>query len=140
LHQDGKTPFRVRSDGVDDLAPTSAFGRKGDMIGRETDFSGGFSLALKPPRRRRSPWLDYRPAAVMVREGWTVARIGTALMPAHLKFVLSLIVCAVAGAMYYFETRGGGAAVAWVAVGLGAFMIVAIWLFPETRREPDRGA
>ena len=61
-------------------------------------------------------------------------------MPAHLKFVLSLIVCAVAGAMYYFETRGGGAAVAWVAVGLGAFMIVAIWLFPETRREPDLDA
>ena len=59
-------------------------------------------------------------------------------MPAHLKFVLSLVVCAVAGALFYFETRdGGGAAVAWVAVGLGAFMIVAIWLFPETRREPD---
>ena len=61
-------------------------------------------------------------------------------MPAHLKFVLSLIVCAVAGVLYYFETRGGDIAVAWVAVGLGAFMIVAIWLFPETRREPDRGA
>ena len=59
-------------------------------------------------------------------------------MPAHLKFVLSLVVCAVAGVLYYLETRGGGdVAVAWVAVGLGAFMIVAIWLFPETRREPD---
>ena len=58
-------------------------------------------------------------------------------MPAHLKFVLSLVVCAVAGALFYFETRGGDIAVAWVAVGLGAFMIVGIWLFPETRREPD---
>ncbi len=61
-------------------------------------------------------------------------------MPAHLKFVLSLVVCAVAGALFYFETRGGDITVAWVVLGLGAFMIVAIWLFPETRREPDRDA
>ncbi len=61
-------------------------------------------------------------------------------MPAHLKFLLSLIVCAVAGAMYYLEARDGDTTVAWVAVGLGAFMIVAVWLFPETRRaerDPD---
>ena len=61
-------------------------------------------------------------------------------MPAHLKFVLSLVVCAVAGALFYFETRGGDITVAWVVLSLGAFMIVAIWLFPETRREPDRDA
>jgi hypothetical protein len=28
----------------------------------------------------------------------------------------------------------GNVAPAWVALGLGAFMIFALWLFPETKR------
>ena len=55
-------------------------------------------------------------------------------MPGHIKIMLSLVVCVVAGVMAYLEHRAGAIDVAWVAGLLGAFMVFAIWLFPETRK------
>ena len=58
-------------------------------------------------------------------------------MPAHLKALLSIVVCMVAGVLAYFEHRAGAADVAWVAVFLGLFMVFAVWLFPETRKQKN---
>ncbi len=62
-------------------------------------------------------------------------------MPPHLKFLLSLIVCALAAVMFVIEHRAGSYDVAWVSVLLGAFMVFAVWLFPETKKRanPPRG-
>ena len=58
-------------------------------------------------------------------------------MPGHLKVILSLIVLAVAGVVVYFEHRAGAIDVAWVAGLLGLFMVFAVWLFPETRKQKN---
>jgi len=52
-------------------------------------------------------------------------------MPAHLKLVISVLVAVVAWAAFTFGV-GGGLAIPVLAV----MMIVAVWLFPETRRQP----
>jgi len=56
-------------------------------------------------------------------------------MPAKFKLLISVLVAAVALATYYFQSQSGQAVTPWVALGLGTFMIFAIWLFPETRKE-----
>ncbi len=56
-------------------------------------------------------------------------------MPNNLRFILSAVVALVAGAAYAFGVKGG-----LMIPILGAMMIFGIWLFPETRREPDRDA
>ena len=54
-------------------------------------------------------------------------------MPAYLKFIISILVALVAWAAYNFGVKGG------VMVPLLAvMMIVAVWLFPETRRLPEK--
>jgi hypothetical protein len=58
-------------------------------------------------------------------------------MPNHLKFLLSIAVVLVAAAVFYFEGGRGADTVQWVVVGLACLMIVAVWLFPETRRAKD---
>lgn len=57
-------------------------------------------------------------------------------MPPKIKLLISAIVVALALAVRYFETRAGLPNVGWVAVGLAALMVLAIWLFPEARRKP----
>ena len=52
-------------------------------------------------------------------------------MPAYLKLVISVMVGLVAWAAYSFGVRGG-----MVIPVLGAMMIIAVWMFPETRRLP----
>ena len=52
-------------------------------------------------------------------------------MPAYLKIVISVLVALVAGAAHHFGVEGG-----MVIPVLAAMMIVAVWLFPETRRLP----
>lgn len=56
-------------------------------------------------------------------------------MPAKFKFLISAIVAVVAIAAYYFQAEAGHPLTPWVALGLGGFMIFAIWLFPETRKD-----
>ena len=60
-------------------------------------------------------------------------------MPSHLKLLLSLMVAAVAGAMLWFERAAGVPAIGWLALALGALMVLGIWLFPEARRH-DQGS
>lgn len=55
-------------------------------------------------------------------------------MPPHLKIILSLLVAMVAGIMFYLEMERDAVDVAAVSLGLGALMIIAVWLFPETKR------
>ena len=52
-------------------------------------------------------------------------------MTAYLKLVISVMVGLVAWAAYSFGVQGGV-----VIPILGAMMIIAVWLFPETRRLP----
>jgi len=52
-------------------------------------------------------------------------------MPAYLKFIISVMVAMVAWAAYTFGVKGG-----MVIPVLAAMMIIAVWLFPETRRLP----
>lgn len=56
-------------------------------------------------------------------------------MPAKYKIVISILVALAAAATYYFQSGTGQDVTPFVALGLGAFMIFAIWLFPETRGE-----
>lgn len=58
-------------------------------------------------------------------------------MPSHLKVMLSIVVCVIAGVLAYFEHRAGATDVAWVAGFLGLFMVFAVWLFPETRKQKN---
>lgn len=52
-------------------------------------------------------------------------------MPAYLKLIVSAMVALVAWAAHSFGVEGG-----MVIPVLAAMMIVAVWLFPETRRLP----
>lgn len=57
-------------------------------------------------------------------------------MPAGIKSFISLLVAVVAGATWYVETAMVGRGdLGWVAVGLGALMILAMWIFPEASRK-----
>lgn len=54
-------------------------------------------------------------------------------MPSRIKLVLSLIVLAVAVAVYSFQARAGQGLNSWLALGLAVLMIAAMWLFPEAK-------
>lgn len=56
-------------------------------------------------------------------------------MPVPIKILLSLLVLLVAAVMVVIEYRAGAVDVAWVAGFLGVFMMFAVWLFPETRKQ-----
>lgn len=56
-------------------------------------------------------------------------------MPPKYKLMVSLLVVIVAAAVFHFQREAGQAVTPWVALGLGAFMIFGIWLFPEARKE-----
>ncbi len=58
-------------------------------------------------------------------------------MPNNIRAVLSVIVALVAIAVFYLEHRAGSDFLKWLALGLGAFMIYAVWLFPEAKGTRD---
>ena len=55
-------------------------------------------------------------------------------MPVDLKIIISVLVALVAWAAHHFGVEGG-----LVILVLAAMMIIAVWLFPETRRLPGEG-
>lgn len=57
-------------------------------------------------------------------------------MPNHIKALLSLIVLAVAAAGYVFQAGLGQDGPKYAVAFLGAFMVVAMWMFPEVQRRP----
>lgn len=56
-------------------------------------------------------------------------------MPAKYKVIISVLVALLAFGTYHFQTQAGQEVTPWIALSLGAFMIFAIWLFPETKND-----
>jgi hypothetical protein len=58
-------------------------------------------------------------------------------LPARIKLLLSLIVAIVAIVFHLFQKAAGQPVTPWVALALGAFMIFAMWVFPEAKPRKD---
>lgn len=56
-------------------------------------------------------------------------------MPAKYKLIISLLVAIAAAGVYHFQSEAGENVTPWVALGLGAFMIFAMWVFPEEQKK-----
>ena len=61
-------------------------------------------------------------------------------MPKNIRAMLSVIVALVAAVTFFFEMQAGAGALKWVVLALAAFMIYAVWLFPEAKERKDNGA
>ena len=58
-------------------------------------------------------------------------------MPPRIKLILSLLVVIAAVVVHFFQASVGQDVNKWIVLGLGAFMIVALWIFPEAgKRDP----
>ncbi|HKY95393.1 MAG TPA: hypothetical protein VJL84_08805 [Kiloniellales bacterium] len=57
-------------------------------------------------------------------------------MPNTVKTVISLLVAAVAAAMFFYQDDIGFEVNKWIVVALALFMILALWLFPEAKARP----
>ncbi len=53
-------------------------------------------------------------------------------MPAHIKAMLSVVVLIVGAVVHMFEKDAGNTQLSWVVAGLAVFMVLAMWIFPET--------
>jgi len=60
-------------------------------------------------------------------------------MPVRIKLALSLLVVLVSAVAVYYQHRLGHDRTQYVVAFLGFFMIFAIWLFPEVKREESAG-
>ena len=60
-------------------------------------------------------------------------------MPAKIKIGLSLVVVLVAAIAAWFQHSLGHDRLQYVVAFLGCFMIFAMWLFPEVKREETAG-
>lgn len=58
-------------------------------------------------------------------------------MPNNIRAALTVVVILVAGIVFYLEREAGQGLLKWLALGLGAFMVYAIWLFPEAKQKAD---
>ena len=53
-------------------------------------------------------------------------------MPVHIKIIVSSLTLAAGIGYYFFEKALGDPQLAYVGCGLSIFMVVAMWVFPET--------
>jgi hypothetical protein len=60
-------------------------------------------------------------------------------MPVKIKLGLSLVTILVAAIAAYYQHRLGHDKIQFVVIFLGCFMIFAMWLFPEVKREETSG-
>jgi hypothetical protein len=60
-------------------------------------------------------------------------------MPVKIKLGLSLLVVVVAVIAFYFQHMLGHDRIQYVVAFLGLFMIFAMWLFPEVKRDESAG-
>jgi hypothetical protein len=60
-------------------------------------------------------------------------------MPLKIKLGLSLLVVLVAAIAFYVQHTLGHDRMQYVVAFLGLFMIFAMWLFPEVKREESAG-
>ncbi|WP_449287778.1 hypothetical protein [Marinobacter salarius] len=59
-------------------------------------------------------------------------------MPNHIKAILTVLVFIVAVVSYFFQAAAGQEVTQWLVLGLGAFMIATIWLFPEAGNKDSK--
>lgn len=60
-------------------------------------------------------------------------------MPVRIKLVLSVVVVLVAIAAFFFQRDLGHNRIQYLVLFLGGFMVFAMWLFPEVKREETAG-
>jgi hypothetical protein len=60
-------------------------------------------------------------------------------MPVKIKLALSLLVVLMTAITVYHQHALGHDRIQYVVAFLGAFMIFAMWLFPEVKREESAG-
>jgi hypothetical protein len=60
-------------------------------------------------------------------------------MPVRIKLGLSLLVVLVTAIAAWYQQALGHDRIQYVVAFLGAFMIFAMWLFPEVKREESAG-
>ncbi|HBF55803.1 MAG TPA: hypothetical protein DDW72_18150 [Afipia sp.] len=60
-------------------------------------------------------------------------------MPVKIKLALSLVVIIVAAVAFYMQHTLGHERIQYLVVFLGVFMVFAMWLFPEVKREEPAG-
>ncbi len=53
-------------------------------------------------------------------------------MPNNIKTMISVLTLIVGAIVHFFERQAGNDLLAWVVAGLAVFMVLAMWLFPET--------
>ena len=53
-------------------------------------------------------------------------------MPNHIKAALSIVVLIVGSVMHWYEKENGDVQLSWLVAGLAVFMVLAMWIFPET--------
>ena len=53
-------------------------------------------------------------------------------MPSSIKFLLSIIVLCVGVGLHYWEIQQGEPELSWFVILLAIFMVLAMWIFPET--------
>jgi len=59
-------------------------------------------------------------------------------MPTNIKLMLSLVALAVGAGVHYWERSQGNEHLSWVVAGLTVFMVLVMWIFPETSRKPGQ--
>ncbi len=59
-------------------------------------------------------------------------------MPTNIRAGLSVIVALVSAVVFYFEYQAGSGWLGWLVLALGAFMIYAVWLFPEAKKTKEK--
>ena len=50
----------------------------------------------------------------------------------HIKAALSIVVLIVGSVMHWYEKENGDVQLSWLVAGLAVFMVLAMWIFPET--------
>ena len=58
-------------------------------------------------------------------------------MPNNIRAGLTVVVILVAAIVFYLEHQSGQGLLKWLALGLGGFMVYAVWLFPEAKQKAD---
>ncbi len=58
-------------------------------------------------------------------------------MPNNVKTMLSILTLFVGAVVHFFERQAGNDQLAWIVAGLAIFMVLSMWLFPETGRKND---
>ena len=58
-------------------------------------------------------------------------------MPNNIKTMLSVLTLIVGAIVHFLERQAGNDHLAWVVAGLAVFMVLAMWMFPETGKKND---